>query len=41
MRNVDIRVKNFMSTDILVLQWQGENFFLTEKFETSNFQAGH
>ena len=37
MKHVDIRVENFMGADILVLQWQGENFFLTEKFETSNF----
>ena len=30
-----------MSAAILVLQWQGENFFQVEKFEISNFQAIH
>ena len=30
-----------MGAAIFVLQWQGESFFLVEKFETSNFQAVH
>ena len=30
-----------MGAAILVLEWQGENSFLVEKFETSNFQAVH
>ena len=30
-----------MGAAILVLQWQGENFFLVEKFEISHFQAVH
>ena len=30
-----------MSAAILVLQWQGENFFQVEKFEISQFQAVH
>ena len=38
MRNVDIRVENFMSADILVLQWQGENFFLTENLKLPTFK---
>ena len=41
MWNVGICVENFMGTAILVLQWQGENFFLVEKFETSKFPAVH
>ena len=28
-----------MSEAILILQWQGENFFQVEKFEISHFQA--
>ena len=29
-----------MSEAILILLWQGENFFQVEKFEISHFQAG-
>ena len=34
-----IRAENFMSAAILVLQWQGEDFFHIEKFEISHLQA--
>ena len=30
-----------MSAAILVLQWQGENFFQVEEFEISRFQTAH
>ena len=30
-----------MSAAILVLQWQGDNFFQVEKFEISRFQTLH
>ena len=31
--------KDFMSAAILVLQWQGENFFQSGKIEISRFQS--
>ena len=34
-----LRRKNFIGAAILVLQWQGENFFHVEKFEISHFQV--
>ena len=36
-----ICAENFMSAAILFLQWQCEDFFHIEKFETSHFQAVH
>ena len=33
MWKIGIWVENFMSAAILVLQWQGENFFQVEEFE--------
>ena len=41
MWNVGVCVENSMGAAILVLHWQGEKFFLVEKFETSHFQAVH
>ena len=41
MWKIGIWEENFMSAAILVLQWQGENFFQVEKFEISHFQAVH
>ena len=41
MWNVGVCVENIMGAAILVLHWQGEKFFLVEKFETSHFQAVH
>ena len=41
MWKIRIWAENFMGAAILVLQWQGENVFQVEKFETSQFQAVH
>ena len=41
MWKIGISVENIMGTAILVLQWQGENWFTKGKFETSHFQAVH
>ena len=39
MWKVGIWAENFVSAAILVLQLQGENCFLVEKFKISHFQA--
>ena len=39
MLKIGIWADNFMGAAILVLQWQGENFFLVEIFEISHFHA--
>ena len=41
MWKIGIWEANFMSAAILVLQWQGENFFQGEEFEISRFQTVH
>ena len=41
MWKIGIWAENLMVAAILVLQWQGENVFQVEKFETSQFQAVH
>ena len=41
MWKISICEENFMSATILVLQWQGENFFQVEEFEISRFQTVH
>ena len=41
MWKIGIWVENFMGGAILVLQWQGENFFQVEEFEISRFQTVH
>ena len=41
MWKIGIWAENFIGAAILVLQWQGENFFQVEKFEISHFQAVH
>ena len=41
MWKIGIWEENFMSAAILVLQWQGENFFQVEEFEISQFQTVH
>ena len=41
MWKIGIWEDNFMSAAILVLQWQGENFFQVEEFEISRFQTVH
>ena len=41
MWKIGIWEENFMSAAILVLQWQGENFFQVEEFEISRFQTVH
>ena len=39
MWKIGIWGENFIGAAILVLQWQGENFFHVEKFEISHFQV--
>ena len=41
MGKIGIWEENLMSATILVLQWQGENFFQVEEFEISHFQTVH
>ena len=41
MWKIDIWAESIMSAAILVLQWQGENFFQVEEFEISRFQTVH
>ena len=41
MWKIGIWEENFMSAAILVLQWQGENFFQVAEFEISSFQTVH
>ena len=41
MWKIGIWEENLMSAAILVLQWQGENFFQVEEFEISHFQTVH
>ena len=41
MWKIGIWEENFLSAPILVLQWQGENFFQGEEFEISRFQTVH
>ena len=41
MWKIGIWPRKFHGAAILVLQWQGENFFQVEKFEISHFQAVH
>ena len=41
MWKIGIWAENFIGAAILVLQWQGENFFQVEKFEISHFQTVH
>ena len=41
MWKIGIWVEKIMSAAILVLQWQGDNFFQVEKFEISRFQTVH
>ena len=38
---ISIWEENLMSAAILVLQWQGENFFQVEEFEIFHFQTVH
>ena len=39
MWKIGIWAEKIMSTAILVLQWQADNFFQVEKFEISRFQT--
>ena len=41
MLKIGIWAEKIMSTAILVLQWQGDNFFQVAKFEISRFQTVH
>ena len=41
MWKIGIWAENIMSAAILVLQWQGENFFKVQEFEISRFQTVH
>ena len=41
MWKIGIWAEKIMSTAILVLQWQADNFFQVEKFEISRFQTVH
>ena len=41
MWKIGIWAEKIMSAAILVLQWQGENFFQVEEFEISRFQTVH
>ena len=41
MWKIGICAENVIGAAILVLQWEGENFFQVEKFEISHFQVVH